>query len=144
MAVPVPPRAPPAQKPERRIDAFIRAVAALEAKVSDEPGQRRERELAILGCDRLRGIVADAALAAHEQHAGGTDLAHYHRVVAGPGRQMERLLAERDQSRIEPGDDAGIADVGFRLVRRGEHEIDLAPARDRLQRGRYVGDGAAA
>src|SRR5580700_4401710 len=99
------PGAPPKSRVLRDSPICLASPLDLNPKVPDETGQRRERELAILWRDRLRGIVADAALAAHEQHAGRTDLAHHHRVVAGPGRQMERLLAERDQSRIEPSDD---------------------------------------
>jgi hypothetical protein len=55
-----------------------------DTKVSHEPAKRREPERAILESNRFQRAVAHPALAANKQHAGGTELTHYHRVVARP------------------------------------------------------------
>lgn len=47
----------------------------LRSEILDEARQRRERDGAVVLADRLGGIVADAALAADEQHADRTVLA---------------------------------------------------------------------
>src|SRR4051794_19187722 len=54
----------------------------------DEAGEHTGTDRDILYADRLRRIVADAVLAAQEEHADWRNVAHRHAVVAGARRQV--------------------------------------------------------
>ena len=109
-------------------------------KFRAKSGQRREPDRAILDRDRFQRIVAHAALAADEQHAGRAEAAHDHRVVPGPRGQQPRGDVERLDRPRQSGDDAGIADESVRLMGLGNARADAARTGDGVDRRRQVGE----
>ena len=64
-------------------------------KILDQPQQHARAGIGVGDVDMLVGMMADAAAAAHEQHADIGDVDHRHAVMPCPARQFERAKAFR-------------------------------------------------
>ena len=100
------------------------------AEVARKLGERLKSDRAVLDGDRFQRIVADAALAPNEQHAGGTERCPSPscrgprpKARAAAGRQRLRPLA------LRPATMRGIADESVRLMRLGDARADAAAPR---------------
>src|SRR5438270_1196465 len=59
------------------------------ADILDQPQQHARAGVGVGELDMLIGMVADAAAAAHEDHADIGDVDHRHAVMPRPARQLE-------------------------------------------------------
>src|SRR5438045_2727654 len=99
----------------------------------DESDQRRDRKSEVARARVFHRIMADAAPAAHEQHADRTKLRHRLPIMACAGAEPQWLGAQRADRARELILDHRMAWRGRHFARRGDGEAQ-APA------VRYVGN----
>src|SRR3546814_3705987 len=90
---------------------LLKVLLKVRIEVLEEVEEHPRGRLGILGGDAFQRIVADAAAAAHEEHADRAERRQGHGIVAGAARQPERadsleldgaVRSEEQTSELQP------------------------------------------
>src|SRR5690349_497021 len=109
-------------------------------KVLDEEEQRSRADVRVFAADRFRRVMADAVLAAHEEHRHVGERAHRLAVVAGAGGQLEHAHALRRYGAPELLHEPGRATRDAQFLDRRDLAAERASRGDRLHFGPGRGD----